>query len=196
MSGMTEVSPSAGSNSANGGKVGRSTPPGCMPKASRSISTCATKCRCRYITPLGTPVEPLVNRIAATSSGRVSASRGPAPAPSRSTCASVASASQARVPVVTRARAERAQPSSAFASNASGMPMKASACASSRHCRSARLSMPGSTSTGTAPALNSANITRKNSGVGRTITTVRVPRTMPRRARPAAMASLRASSCA
>jgi hypothetical protein len=76
------------------------------------------------------------------------------------------------------------------------MPMKASGFASSRHCFSARLSMPGSTSTGTAPALNSANISRKNSGVGRTITTVRVPRTMPRFARPAAMASLRASSCA
>ena len=29
MSGMIEVRPSAGSNSANGGKVGRSTPPGC-----------------------------------------------------------------------------------------------------------------------------------------------------------------------
>ena len=56
--------------------------------------------------------------------------------------------------------------------------------------------MPGSTSTGTAPALNSANMARKNSGVGRTITTVRVPRTMPRMASPAAMASLRASSCA
>ena len=56
--------------------------------------------------------------------------------------------------------------------------------------------MPGSTSTGTAPALNSANISRKNSGVGRTITTVRVPRAMPRLASPAAMASLRASSWA
>ena len=32
--------------------------------------------------------------------------------------------------------------------------MNASGCASSRHCFSARLSMPGSTSTGTAPALN------------------------------------------
>ena len=66
--------------------------------------------------------------------------------------------------------------------------MKASGSASSRQCFSARLSMPGSTSTGTAPALNSANISRKNSGVGRTISTVRVPRTMPRCASPAAIA--------
>ena len=43
MSGITEVSPSAGSNSANGGNVGRSTPPGCMPKALRSSSIWATK---------------------------------------------------------------------------------------------------------------------------------------------------------
>ena len=57
--------------------------------------------------------------------------------------------------------------------------MKASGCASSRHCFSARLSMPGSTSTGTAPSLNSANINRKNSGEGRTITTVRTPRPIP-----------------
>ena len=54
--------------------------------------------------------------------------------------------------------------------------------------------MPGSTSTGTAPALNNANISRKNSGVGRTITTARVPRVMPRCASPAAIASLRVSS--
>ena len=47
MSGITEVVPSAGSNSANGGKVGRFTLPGRMPKASRSISTWATKCRWR-----------------------------------------------------------------------------------------------------------------------------------------------------
>ena len=95
-----------------------------------------------------------------------------------------------------RTRADFAQPSSTFASSASGMPMKASGLASSRHCFNARLSMPGSTSTGTAPTLNRANISRKNSGVGRTITTVRVPRTIPRLASPAAMASLRASSWA
>ena len=47
MSGMIEVSPSAGSNKANGGNVGRSMPPGAIPKAVRSISICATKCRCR-----------------------------------------------------------------------------------------------------------------------------------------------------
>ena len=176
-------------------------PPASIPNASPSIAICATKCRCRYTTPFGTPVLPLVNSNAATSSGRVSASCGPpasksVPAPSRSTSPSVASASHARLPVVMRTRADFAQPSSAFASSANGMPMNASGCASSRHCFSARRSMPGSTSTGTAPALNRANMTRKNSGVGRTITTARVPRTMPRLARPAAMASLRASSCA
>ena len=196
MSGITEVRPSAGSNSANGGNVGRSTPPGSMPKASRSIPTCAAKWRCRYTTPFGTPVEPDVNRIAATSSGAVSASCGPAPAPSRSTAASVRSASQAWRPVVIRTRADFAQPRTVRATCASGIPTKASGAASSRHCFSARRSMPGSTSTGTAPALNRANIDRKNSGVGRTITTVRVPRTMPCRASPAAIASLRASSSA
>ena len=50
--------------------------------------------------------------------------------------------------------------------------------------------------TGTAPALNRANITRKNSGVGRTITTTRLPRPTTRRARPEAMASLHASRSA
>lgn len=74
--------------------------------------------------------------------------------------------------------------------------MKASGCASSRHCFNALRSMPGSTSTGTAPVLNNANINRKNSGDGRTMITARVPRTMPRLARPAAIASLRASSSA
>jgi hypothetical protein len=47
MSGMIEVRPSAGSNSANGGNVGRSTPPGCMSNAARIISICATKWRWR-----------------------------------------------------------------------------------------------------------------------------------------------------
>ena len=39
--------------------------------------------------------------------------------------------------------------------------------------------MPGSTSTGTAPLRNRANITRKNSIDGFSITTARVPRPMP-----------------
>ncbi len=47
MSGMTDVSPNAGSNKANGGNVGRSTPPACMPKAERSSSICPTKWRWR-----------------------------------------------------------------------------------------------------------------------------------------------------
>ena len=135
-----------------------------------------------------------MNRIPATSSGAVAVSCGPAPCPSRSISARVASANSGRRPVPTRSVADLAQPSSTRANIASGTPMKASGSASSRHCFSARLSMPGSTSTGTAPALNSANISRKNSGVGRTITTVRLPRPMPRFARPAAMASLRRSS--
>ena len=54
--------------------------------------------------------------------------------------------------------------------------------------------MPGSTSTGTAPALNSANISRKNSGDGRTMITARLPRTTPAFASPAAIASERVSS--
>ena len=132
--------------------------------------------------------------MAAVSSGCVAASCGPAPAPTASTSARLAPPQNQRRPAVTRIFALRAQPSTARAACASGMPMKASGAASSRHCFSARRSMPGSTSTGTAPALNSANISRKNSGDGRTITTARVPRTTPCRAKPAASASERWSS--
>ena len=196
MSGMMLVRPNAGSNKANGGKVGRSMPPASIPNALPSISICAMKCRCRYTTPLGTPVLPLVNRIAATSSPPVAANCGPAPAPSTSTCAKVASAHHALRPVVIRTCAELAQPNSFLANIAKGMPINACGCASSKHCFNARLAIPGSTNTGTAPRLNSANISRKNSGVGRTITTTRLPRTMPRLPSPAAMASLRASSWA
>ena len=115
----------------------------------------------------------------ATSSGAVSASCGSAPEPRASIFASVVPPQAQRGPTVTIFFADFAQPSTRRANWASGMPMKASGSASSRHCFSARRSMPGSTSTGTAPALNSANISRKNSGVGRTITTVRLPRPMP-----------------
>jgi hypothetical protein len=179
MSGMTEVRPSAGSNSAKGGKVGRSTPPGAMPKALRSRPICATKCRWRYTTPFGKPVEPEVKRMPATSSGAVSASWGPAPAPRASISASVGPPQNQRRPTVTCLRAAGAQRSNLRAACASAMPMKASGSASARQRRSADFAMPGSTSTGTAPSLNSANISRKNSGVGRTITTVRAPRPMP-----------------
>ena len=47
MSGITEVRPNAGSNSANGGKVGRSTPPASMPKALPSNWIWPTKWRWR-----------------------------------------------------------------------------------------------------------------------------------------------------
>ena len=46
--------------------------------------------------------------------------------------------------------------------------MKAPASASCRQRFRAERAMPGSTSTGTAPILNSANINKKNSGDGRT----------------------------
>ena len=57
-----------------------------------------------------------------------------------------------RRPTVTVRVAEGAQRSASRATCASGMPMKACGCASSEHCFRARLSMPGSTSTGTAPS--------------------------------------------
>ncbi len=56
--------------------------------------------------------------------------------------------------------------------------------------------MPGSTTTGTAPALKIANVSAKNSRLGLTIKTVRTPRPMPWASRPAAITSLSRSSSA
>ena len=69
MSGTTEAMPSAGPNSAKSGKVARSRSPCWMPYTSLSAFTCAAKTRNGVTTPLGTPVLPLVNRIAAVCSG-------------------------------------------------------------------------------------------------------------------------------
>lgn len=141
------------------------------------------------------PVEPEVNRIAAISSGAVSARVKSSPALCAMSPSSVWPPQNQRRPTVRLIRQLlRAQPSTTRAACASGMPMKAVGAASSRHCLSARRLMPGSISTGTTPALNMANISRNSSGEGRTISAARVPRTMPARAIAAAMALLRSSS--
>ena len=65
-----------------------------------------------------------------------------------------------------------------------GIPMNASGSTSSRQERRARLPIPGSISTGTAPTLKSAKTSAVKSRDGVTISTVRVPRTIPRASRP------------
>ena len=52
-----------------------------------------------------------------------------------------------------------------------------------------RTPMPGSISTTTAPTLNRANVRAKNSRLGGTISTVRMPRPMPTCSRPWARTS-------
>jgi len=197
MSGITLVMPRPGSNRAKGGKVGRSTSPARMPNASRISSTCDRKLRWVYSTPFGTPVEPEVNRIAASASGSLPGWGGAACAPSARSSSSVCPDQSPRRPTVTRVRMlARPQPNSRLAACASGMPMKACGCASARHSLSAARAMPGSTSTGTAPALNRPNISSKNATPCRTISTARTPAPMPTCARPAAMVSLARSSSA
>ena len=197
ISGITLVMPSPGSNRANGGKVDRSISPGRMPKASRISSTCAMKLSWVYSTPFGTPVEPEVNRIAASASAASPGRNRSDCSPRARTSSSVWPDHHQRRPTVTRVRMlALPQPSSRLAACASGMPMKACGCASRRQSLSAARSMPGSTSTGTAPALNSPNISSKNASPGRTISTVRTPGPMPIPVSPAARVSLARSSCA
>ena len=172
ISGITEVSPSAGSNSANGGNVGKSVPPGSMPKASRSSSSWPIKCRCLYSTPLGTPVLPLVNKMAARSS---------APGVGNSSSSEQRKSRRRRLPnqpwpVVRCTFADGAQPNTRRARCAIGKPIKPCGSASRRHCLSEARGIPGSISTGTMPARNSANMLTKKSNVGFSMTTIRSPR--------------------
>jgi hypothetical protein len=74
------------------------------------------------------------------------------------------------------------------------MPTNASGRASARQTPRFFVPMPGSISTMTAPTLNSANVRAKNSRLGVTISTVRVPRRMPICSKPRASASLSAFS--
>ena len=60
-----------------------------------------------------------------------------------------------------------------------GMPMNASGSASARQVPRFASPIPGSIMTGTAPILNSAKVSAKNSVLGGTISTVRVPAVMP-----------------
>jgi hypothetical protein len=86
------------------------------------------------------------------------------------------------------------QPSTRRAACAFEMPMKASGSHSPMQSLSTFVPMPGSMRTGTAPALKMAKNSAKNSRLGVTIRTVRMPRVMPMASSPAAMTSLSSSS--
>ncbi len=141
---------------------------------------------CSYTTPLGAPVLPEVNRIAATSSARVGAQGNSRQEGSR-TCASVGPPQNQRRPTVTAVLTVRkACGRSTRAACASGIAMKASGAASSMQPRRFARPMPGSIRTGTAPSFKSAKVRLKNSSPGLTISTVRVPHPMPSRLKPQA----------
>jgi hypothetical protein len=86
------------------------------------------------------------------------------------------------------------QPRAIRAHCAGRMPMKASGAASARQGPRFLRPRPGSTSTGTAPALKRAKVSSKKSRPGRTIRTVRTPGPIPILCRPAARRSLSRSS--
>ena len=77
---------------------------------------------------------------------------------------------------------------------ASEMPMNAPGSDSFTQLPKFFIPMPGSISTGTAPALNSAKVSAKKSRLGRTISTVRTPGPIPALSNPRASKSLSVSS--
>ena len=87
-----------------------------------------------------------------------------------------------------------AQPSTARAACAFGMPTNARGSARSRHSPRCLVPMPGSTITSGAPTLNSANTIAKRSSESGTISTVRTPGPIPTSRRPRARRSLSSSS--
>ena len=75
------------------------------------------------------------------------------------------------------------------------MPMNAAGAASAMQRPRFLTPIPGSIKTGTAPILKRAKVRAKNSRLGGTMTTVRVPRPVPDRSSPRAIMSLVRSSC-
>jgi len=73
----------------------------------------------------------------------------------------------------------RAQPKRQRARCARDTPMKASGAARSRHAFREGIPIPGSTRTGTAPRRKRAKERAKKRRLGGTISTVRVPRSIP-----------------
>ncbi len=165
-----------------------------MRNVRRSSSTCAAKFPWVYTAPFGAPVLPLVNRIAAVSSCRTSGSAPPAPAPDARTSSRVTPPHGATGPTVTRSRADLAQPSTSLARCASGTPRNASGSASARHPPIRCGPIPGSISTGTAPALNSPKVSANSSPPGLTSTATRLPWLSPIRRSPRAIRVLSSSS--
>ncbi len=95
---------------------------------------------------------------------------------------------------IRRRTVSRPQPRSRLPRIAFGMPMKTSGAASRQHCPRLRRPIPGSISTGTMPALKTAKTRAKKSSPGGTISTARVPGTIPIARRPSAISSLSSSS--
>jgi len=137
-------------------------------------------------TPLAGPVLPVVKAIMASSSAFVPAiAQGVSP--SSLTCRSDRPPQKRRGPAVTAIFTLLKKRGAMVRSTcATGMPMKASAPVLARQCSMRRTPMPGSTRTGTAPALRSPSMRPKNSTPGFTMTMVFTPRPMPARARPRA----------
>ncbi len=86
------------------------------------------------------------------------------------------------------------QPSSRLAQTALEIPMKTSGAASFKHFPRLFSPIPGSISTGTTPALKSANVRAKKSSPGLTMTAARVPGAIPQAPSPRAIRSLSWSS--
>lgn len=136
---------------------------------------------------------PLVNRSAASSPSLTTGSWGLTLAPDARTSSSVSPPHGAIGPAVTRTRADRAQPSTSRARCASGTPMNPSGSASARHPPMRLGPIPGSISTGTAPALNSPKVSAKRSRPGFTSTATRLPFPSPSRRSPSAILVLSSS---
>ena len=147
---------------------------------------------------------PLVNRMAAGSSRGTLPEISPSPcplfrcfSPARRTASSAIAPGNGAVPRATTIRRRtvgRPQPRGQPARIAFGIPMKTSGAASRQHCRRLRRPIPGSMSTRTIPALNTAKTRGKRSIPGGTISTARVPGAMPIARRPSAISSLSTSS--
>ena len=150
---------------------------------------------CVYSTPLAMPVLPLVNRIAASESEAITR---PLTGSARLLNSAVDVVQKNfHSPAFTVVRTLRfAQPNSRRAKCAFAEPMNASGSAWAKQTPRFFIPMPGSMSTGTAPILNSANVSEKKSNPGGTISATRVPASIPTDCRPLASASESACSSA
>ena len=194
MGGNTDVIPRAQSKRAKAGSPHKSRSPGAKPRVSRRPWTSAANCPWVMGTPLGAPVEPEVNRIAAVSLTRTGCSTESAGLDSSSLASDRPSPGNRRPTPKTFFTERKALGKRHLARSARPTPIITVGAVRSSAANRRLRPMPGSARTGMAPRRKRPQVMATKSMPGGTNSATRSPGPTPSPARALAMRAVRNSN--